>query len=252
MSECRGCGATTPEDARFCPGCGQRIEVAVAAPAPAPRETTASFAEEFDDRDAQKIARELFQAHVDLLRNYRGKIRGLDRRADALAETMNGLEKEAPDAGSNARAQALLEELEDLGDGWDDVQQSYNADSETLDEEFMDRMSELELDVELPERLQAKILEEHGAMNEELEALAGRLRALGDRGGAVIARASGRWRTPATSGGRGAATLLTAAGLAAGALVFALGAGGRAALAAAGPALILAFAVVFRERAGRG
>jgi hypothetical protein len=201
MQTCRACDAELIDDARFCARCGQRV---VADEAPEQASASADFAAEFDSRDNQRIAREMFQAHIELLRRYRLRVRELDRRADTISERLTVAEESPPSPQNAKLAQDLLEELENVGDAWDDLQRSYNADSETLDEEFLDRMSEMELDVELPDRMQAQIIEEHEGMTEGLEELSETLRQLGDRGARVIGRASGRWTGAAKSASGGA------------------------------------------------
>lgn len=212
---CAACGGATPPGAVFCPSCGNRLVTAAAPAAVAPAAPPpADFAAEFDARDSQTLSREMYARHLELLRRYRGRLRDLERRAAARGERLDALER-APLSPETTRAvQDELLEVEDLGDRWETLQHDYNHDSEAIDEEFLDRFSEIEMDVDLPENLQLEINGELEAMNGELEALGRTLGALGTRGESLLARAQGRWTTlrPRATGPLELALLVLAGG----------------------------------------
>ena len=202
---CPQCGEKVGPKARFCECCGHRLKGAPPAPrAPAaaagesqalPEEvdTTQGYLNEFDAREAAQLSHEYFERHIEILASYRKRlksmVKGLDRRERHLVELSEGELTEA----RHREIQKALESLEELGDEWEDLQLSYNQDSEVLDEEFQERFAEMEIDVELPEDLQER-------MNRELEVMMGafdkvgqRIATVGALGNQLIGQATGRW-----------------------------------------------------------
>ena len=218
--ECPRCQARVGARAAFCDQCGSPVATPATAVAAATMPSTASaarpsalpdedddrtaaFLAEFDSRPEQKLAHELFEAHLELLRNYRKRTKELAHEIDRTEQEL-GKQTAAPISAARTQAiQAVLESLERLGDRWEDLQLSYNRDSEGLEEEYLDRFAELELDVELPEELEGKMVREVEVVSRTLDRLEERIRSLGTLGNGLIARAEGRWFASApTRGGR--------------------------------------------------
>ncbi len=173
--------------------CGQRQGALRPDESEAVTSRTEEYAAEFEERESQQLSRELFQAHADLLRTKRNESKLQLKRAEQTFARFDDLEEEILSPATTRAVQDLLLEVEDIGDRWEDVQHNYNNESEALDEEFMDRFNELEIDVDLPEVLQAKITEELEAFASDLEALGAAIKVAASRGEGLLSRSEGRW-----------------------------------------------------------
>ncbi len=147
---------------------------------------------------------EMFNRHLELLKDYRKRLRQLERHTDDIERRLAARTGEPHSLERSERIQSDLEALEAIGDQWEELQLSYNQESEALDEEFLDRFAELELDVDLPEDLRNRIDKELTVMNQMLDRTSERLTSLGALGNGLLARAAGKWvGGEATKGGGG-------------------------------------------------
>ncbi|MCB9833625.1 MAG: hypothetical protein H6807_14240 [Planctomycetes bacterium] len=203
MRQCTGCGETVGITANFCEFCGQRMDaVAVAAKAARPlppldddmpEYDSGRYLAEFDARDAARLSHEYFEAHVQLLKGHRKRLKTLARALDDHEQRLNSFGRGPIGKQRTGEIQGILEAVEALGDEWEDLQLAYNRESEALDEDFQDRFAEVELDVELPEDLQETMGRELEVMTRSFDRIGERIATLGTLGNAMIARAEGRY-----------------------------------------------------------
>ncbi len=204
---CSSCGEGVTPKAKFCQSCGHCLAAGRGAskakpttkktpkisPEPEPVDTTAGYLDDFDSRESAQLSHEYFERHIEILSSYRKRLKmmakGLDNREKRLAELAEGGFTEA----RTKEIQKTLENIEDIGDEWENLQLSYNQDSEVLDEEFQDRFAEMEVDVELPEDLQTKMSRELDVMTRSFDRIGERIAIVGTLGNRLISRASGRW-----------------------------------------------------------
>lgn len=212
---CLGCGESVAASARFCEYCGQRLEEArgeatTPAPAhvPAPETDATAWAEEFDARESQKLARDLYEAHARLLKDYRKRVKKLSQDVDGCEQTLGGLASAAVTQARTDSIQSVLETLETCGDRWEELQLDYNRASEELDEEYTDRCAEIEVDIELPDELQTAMSREMKVTAGAFDRLGERIHTLGNEGNGLLGGASGRWFGDARSEGGAGVVLL--------------------------------------------
>lgn len=236
---CGSCGEAVTKKARFCEACGNMLQAqghskksakksAKKAPAPKPVpvepepiDTTAGYLDEFDSRESARLSHEYFERHIEILSSYRKELKsmakGLDQREKHLAaQADSGFTEER-----TKELQDTLEQIENIGDQWEELQNSYNQDSEVLDEEFQERFAEMEIDVELPEDLQTKMTRELDLMMRSFDRVGERISIIGSLGNRLISQASGRFFSHGDDSS-GARKWLTLASLTGGVVTFLL------------------------------
>lgn len=255
---CPSCAELVAVDARYCEHCGHRLEEQTAeqvrarveaAPDPEPSDARV-WAEEFDARESQQLARDLYEAHAKLLRHYRKQVKRLERDVSECEQELGGLASGAVTEARTASIQSVLERLEGCGDRWEELQLEYNRASEELDEEYSDRCAEIEVDIELPDDLQTAMSREMLVTTKTFDRLGERIHSLGRVGNGLLAGATGRWF--GASGGAGGGGFAVVAGLgvlATGALLhFIEGAEPRTiGVAVAAPAMVFVIALISRS-----
>ncbi len=193
---CSSCQQFVSRVAVFCEHCGARLDLMPPSPPSGeefPEPATPDFVSEFEGRETRRMIAEMFNRHLALLKDYRKRLRQLERHTDEIERRLANRTGEPHSLERSERIQSDLEALEAIGDHWEELQLSYNQESEALDEEFLDRFAELELDVDLPEDLRDRIDKELTVMNQMLDRTSERLTSLGALGNGLIARAAGKW-----------------------------------------------------------
>lgn len=254
---CPECGAQVAASARFCEHCGFRLEAASAPRTSAPVVTTpepepvdpAVYAREFEARESQQLATELYEAHAQLLRQYRKLAKALSADVDKIEQRLGQLASAPVTSERTEALQAVLEDLEGCGDRWEELQLDYNRSSEELDEDYADRCAEIEVDIELPEDLQTAMTREMTVTTATFDRIGERVQSLGRVGNGLLGGASGRWfggSAVASSAGMGLWWLLAASLVAtAAALHFVEGAPSRTiGIAVAAPALVFSLVLI--------
>jgi hypothetical protein len=196
---CPECHAVVQARARFCEACGHRLEApapaaeAIAAEPASERQRVAGHVEAYESRATQSLVRELYKRHVSLIRTTERRTGELATEIDRVGGELQREADNAPSAERSVTIQALLEELEEVGDRGDEIQHEFNNQSESLDEEFLDRAAELEVDVELPPELREGIQAELARLREEMAALEARIAVVGEQGQRLLREPQGRW-----------------------------------------------------------
>lgn len=202
---CSSCGNFVRRTARFCDSCGARQVAAdevqrPGAVAPPPVTVSSTAVAEYDDRATQRLARELYNSHIELIKKTMTSVAELEREVVACEEELRGAAVMRFSPARTARLHQGMEKLETLGDRWEEIQNEYNRAGEELDEEFVDRSAELEIDIDMPpekkERIQAALEE----MMQSFGDLESRIRRLGHSATDWIGNPSGRWFEGKTGG----------------------------------------------------
>ncbi|MFT7619310.1 MAG: Asp-tRNA(Asn)/Glu-tRNA(Gln) amidotransferase C subunit [Planctomycetota bacterium] len=237
---CGNCGESVTRKAKFCESCGtplakgggdapsQPNQPKAAKPVPQtlqiqPEEidTTAGYLDEFESRESAQLSHEYFERHVEILSSYRKRLKAMAKELDRQEKHLASLAEKGFTEERTKELQSTLEHIENLGDQWEDLQNSYNQDSEVLDEEFQERFAEMEIDVELPEDIQTKMGRELDVMMRSFDRVGERINIVGILGNRLISQASGRWFGDESQAGGGRKTLAVAA-LVSGLLTFIL------------------------------
>lgn len=203
---CQGCQSTVNETARFCETCGERIAVfehsSELKTEELPLADAALHAIEFDSSEGQRLAREMLTAHLALITQTTKVARGLQRSTSKASDSLSKLTLQPPSPERTAELEELVEQLEGLGDDWEDLQRSHNDELEALDDDFLDRFSEIELDIELPPKLQEKFDARMNELLELLDQLEERVAELGSEAMRELSRAGGRFNSVMQSANR--------------------------------------------------
>ena len=241
---CESCNAIIGGNAVYCEYCGARLDIGPPSDKPTAADGAAdrveATIEQFESQDSRKLSRQLVQGHLNLARR-------IHREASSLLDEGNAAERQLGVlAGSRvnvARTQAVQEVLEDLeliGDRWEELQHEYNRESEKLDDDFGDRFAELEMDMALPTDLEESVRVEVTRLTDAFALLGDRVRVLGDRGNDLLEGLDGRWFGDAARRriGVGEVFLWLAAAIAAAAVVHLKGGGVTTAALAGAPAIV--------------
>lgn len=145
---CDSCNAVIGWYASYCEECG----LAVA-------EEDRGDAQGSEDQVTQ-VQRDLYKAHVRLAHRFHERAAHLNKQVVWLRKAVDREEGRPGSSESEQRLLLLAEKLLDLEEEWEEVQRAYNKGSETIEEEFLERIDELEADLELPPDLQHAVNEE--------------------------------------------------------------------------------------------
>lgn len=202
---CTSCGNLVRLSARFCDSCGARQPAATELPRPEavqppPVARSSTAAAEYDDRATQRLARELYNSHLELIKKTMTSVAELEAEVVVCEEELRGAAVMRFSPTRTARLHQGMEKLETLGDRWEEIQNEYNRAGEELDEEFVDRSAELEIDVDMPPEKKERIQSEIEAMMQAFGDLESRIRRLGHSATDWISHPSGRWFEGKTGG----------------------------------------------------
>lgn len=180
---CNSCSAVIGWYATFCEECGMK---ASGEPAEAVR------SQAVDSTPAQK---DLFRAHMRVIHRHKEQLSDLQKKQRRIGQRVQRLDRQ-PDGGTSGELVDLSDEVVQLEQDWEDIQRSYNRQSENIEEDFLQRIDELEADLELAPDQQYAIEQEIRAFVEGLEKseeeiretarLLDILRAKGRRGGVAL------------------------------------------------------------------
>lgn len=175
---CDNCNAVIGWYSTFCEECGLKLGESDGAP-------------KLGVPEAESVERDLFRAHMRLLHRHREQTAILERNLAKSTKLLTKLE-----SGRDPEAQKsillLSEKLLDFEQDWEDVQHTYNRQSESIEEEFLARIDELEADLELDPEHQEAVDTELGHLMEALEKFEESLRNFGRRLDVVKDRQSSR------------------------------------------------------------
>lgn len=201
---CPSCLAVVGYEARFCEACGkplaEKIEIPSAPPEKGDAAAVVRHVAEFESRDASKLARELYKRHLALISQVRAKVGRLGQETSEIGDRMRLIGSRRFSAERTHDLQEALEDLEAVGDRWEDIQHEFNKESEELDDEILDRAAELELDVELPPQLRLRVGEELESLTTDMQALSDSLVRLGTAGQRMLQAPTGQYFGAASGG----------------------------------------------------
>lgn len=217
---CPDCQALVNETAKFCESCGHRLSGASSAPVATPEPTdtlemdATVHAVEFDSSEGQKLAREMLSKHLDLISETSAKAKSVERTLSRWTDQLARLSSQTPSAERTGQLEDLVESLEASADDWEDLQRSHNDRLEALDEDFLDRFAEIDLDAELPPKQQEKFDTQMSELLTRLNSLEVRIAEQGELAMGELARAGGRFSAGAKQPSIATPVLLFLAGLA--------------------------------------
>ncbi len=189
---CTSCGSVIGWYALHCEHCG---EAQARMPAGAPAELPAEGGVGVRERDslssrttaataaaAADVSRQIFKGHLHLVHRYRERVEVLLSEAARIERKLARAVARGGDRGRlTEEARSFADRIEDLLDSWESVQTDYNRDAQALDDDFLERADELEVDVNLPPELESAVAAEIEAFERSLETLAGDLDRVGRR-----------------------------------------------------------------------
>lgn len=194
---CDVCGQSVSGSARFCQSCGARVVVAAPEkPIVAPIARTAAKsapADDFEDRESAKLAKELYKEHMRLVEETASEIAALDLSLTDLETRVRTIGAKKFSDARTREVQDAIEEIEKIGDRWEEVQHGYNRESEGLDESFVDRAAEMEIDFELPPERREKLEAAMGKLSETMGAAEARIEKLAGLADLYLRQPGGRW-----------------------------------------------------------
>lgn len=178
---CDQCNSVVGWYAEICEECGGRIgggngkATAVAAAPAAPAAPAV-------------VEKDLFKAHLRLIHRFKEQATHLGRAADRAEAALEDLAGKSPTPETRRSLLGFSERLLELEQEWEDLQRNYNTQSESIEEEFLDRIPDLEADIELSHEHQNAIESEVRSFLELLETLDRRQREIGRKLDVAIAR----------------------------------------------------------------
>jgi hypothetical protein len=148
---CDSCNAVIGWYASYCDECGMRLgeTVTESAPTGAPAERT-----------SPSLERDLFQAHLRLIHRFREQSENLKKECRRVERVIKTVEVDPKRPENVRKLVGMAERLLDLEHDWEDLQHQYNRQSESLEEDFLARGSELSADLELAPEHQLAVEEE--------------------------------------------------------------------------------------------
>ena len=158
---CDSCSAVIGWYATYCEECGMRVGDDPADMA-GPVTTTAVRAE------VSPVQQDLFTAHMRVIHRHRERVATMKKALQKVRKRVQKSDTQ-PTADTPRELIALSDRVLELEQEWEDIQRSYNRQSENIEEDFLDRIQELEADIELPPEHQEAIQEEIRALVTSLE-----------------------------------------------------------------------------------
>lgn len=154
---CDGCNAVVGWYAIHCESCGIRLKGRDGGDEDGAR------------LDPDSLGGQLFKAHLRLIHRSRERAERLNKSVDRWTARVADLEARLPKASARAGLDQAGERLLDLEEEWGEIQRAFNRQSEVIEEDFNERQSEMEVDIELGPEHQAAVEEEVSALLELLE-----------------------------------------------------------------------------------
>jgi hypothetical protein len=192
---CNQCNAVVGWYAEFCDSCGGSVGEEKPKTAPAPPAI-----------DIPSIEKELFKAHLRLIHRFKEQAVRLGRSVERIEASLQELRGRRRNPENKRALLGLSERLLGKEQEWEDIQRAYNTQSEGVEEEYLERIDQLEADIEMSPEHQAALEREGVSLHGILEALEQRIRDTGRLLDVVTARYQSRVLGLST-GPRGTLTL---------------------------------------------
>lgn len=173
---CDACDAVIPWRSKVCPECGEKTRRKAQPSTPAP------------EAPLQTDEERLYASQLDLARRTAEDLRALVTKIASVEREISRLEA-APrrkETGKELRNSAAL--LVDLEEGWSEIQRRYNRQSESIEEEFLEKISAGAVDLELSADRSRELEQAVGSLYDELSGAERRLRETGEWLDLVMAR----------------------------------------------------------------
>ncbi|MAG57021.1 MAG: hypothetical protein CMJ83_12065 [Planctomycetes bacterium] len=145
--------------AAFCDECGMKVgEASAEGRAPDPT-----------SREVNSVEKDLYKAHLRLIHRSIERTAKVKKECDRITRALTGCEANPRLPDNVKKVLGLSERLLDLEQDWEDLQHGYNRESESIEEEFLGRIDELEADLELSPHHQEAIDTEVTTLTRSLE-----------------------------------------------------------------------------------
>jgi hypothetical protein len=99
-------------------------------------------------QDPTPVQKDLFRAHMRVIHRHQEQLSVLSKSYHRVRARVDRIDQN-PTLTTPRDLVALSDELVELEQDWEDIQRSYNRQSENIEEDFLDRISEMEADIEL-------------------------------------------------------------------------------------------------------
>jgi hypothetical protein len=182
---CNACNAVVSWYADLCDECGAPTSGDAGAAPP---------------RTQSELERDLFRAHMRLIHRFKEEAAELQASLRPLETQVQAVLEGSGPGDPGQRLVRIADELLAVEERWGEVQRAYNLQSESIEEEFLARVSEMEVDLELTPAHQDAVNAEIGRLQESLEAADLRMRELAR----LLDQAQARRRSGILGLGRGA------------------------------------------------
>lgn len=183
---CESCRSVIGNFALFCESCGHRqehvpvrtvssvdvMEQAPGRPASQEPDDATTAPPSLLEIDPRLMVREMFRAQVRLIASASIGAESLHRTLGAFADDLRDAEKAPSVADRREHLERLSDALSEVEHRWDELQRSYNRDSERLEEEADEKLATLDMDAYLSPDEQAEVAEAHSNLDRTLTAVA--------------------------------------------------------------------------------
>ncbi|HMS17704.1 MAG TPA: hypothetical protein PKA37_12745 [Planctomycetota bacterium] len=163
---CDSCSAVIGWYATYCEECGMKVGA---------RADETPKVQAFDPSPVQK---DLFRAHMRVIHRHQEQLKELSKTYHRLKTRIERADQK-PDQTASRDLVTMSDELVELEQDWEDIQRSYNRQSENIEEDFLERIAEMEADIEMAPDQQNAIEAEIRLFIEALEKMDEDLRSSG-------------------------------------------------------------------------
>ncbi len=217
---CESCRSVIGAFALFCESCGHRqehvpersptsIDVMEEAPGrPASQEPPDAIPAppSLFEIDPRIMVREMFRAQIRLIGSASTGAESLYRTLGAFSEDLREAEESASLKDRRTKLERLSDALSEVEHRWDELQRSYNRDSERLEEEADEKLATLDMDAYLSTDEQAEVALAHSNLDRTLTLVAAALEECGKSLATARRRSQSRFlglpaNEPKTAGG---------------------------------------------------
>jgi chromosome segregation ATPase len=136
---------------------------------------------------------DLFTAQMRLLHRFAAESATLEKAVARHGRKVKNAAESASDSESHPFLVQCAAQVCELEQEWEELQESYNRQSESVEEEFLARIADLESDLELPPELQTALEAEAESFLGTLERIHEALTDLGSAVDLAISRSSSRF-----------------------------------------------------------